>query len=145
MYPSSGNCKTQRHLTDSNIWRANGSDVRRRPQNLTTQLSAVLGFIARIDEGTGLTCFTFWLDIVLRYSVLRAIETYHSSIELIGPFPQSTSLAKINRWMLKLAMFRRTNRLVQGLRSAEKLPRLGKKYKSNSNRTAIASLPQMPL
>ena len=142
MYPSSGNCKTQRHLTDSNIWHANGSDVRRRPQNLTTQLSPVLGFIARIGERTGLTCFTFLLDLVLRYSALRAIETYHTSIELIGRFPQSTSLAKINRWMLKLAVWGSVICRSKVCPKHKRCHDREKKCKYNSNRTAIASLPR---
>lgn len=70
------------------------------------------------------------------------MKFYNTSIELIGPFPQSTSLAKINRWMLKLAVFRRSNLPIEGLPEAQKMPRLGKKCKSNSNRTAIASLPR---
>jgi len=42
-------------------------------------------------------------------------------------FPQSTSLAKINRWMLWLAVFGRSNWLVEGLLEPEKMPRWGKK------------------
>jgi hypothetical protein len=42
-------------------------------------------------------------------------------------FPQSTSLAKINRWMLWLAVFGRSNWLVEGLLEPEKMPRGGKK------------------
>jgi hypothetical protein len=42
-------------------------------------------------------------------------------------FPQSTSLAKINRWMLWLAVFGRSNWLVEGLLEPEKRPRGGKK------------------
>ena len=42
-------------------------------------------------------------------------------------FPQSTSLAKINRWMLWLAVFGRSNWLVEGLLEPEKMPLWGKK------------------
>jgi len=42
-------------------------------------------------------------------------------------FPQSTSLAKINRWMLWLAVFGRSKWLVEGLLEPEKMPRGGKK------------------
>ncbi|MCC3439282.1 MULTISPECIES: hypothetical protein [unclassified Microcoleus] len=42
-------------------------------------------------------------------TVLRAIESFKTSIERLDRFPQSTSLAKINRWMLKIAVFRRSN------------------------------------
>jgi hypothetical protein len=59
--------------------------------------------------------------------LLRAIDTFKTSIEPIGRFPQSTSLAKINRWMLKLAVFRRSNWLVEGLQEAQKMPRAAEK------------------
>ncbi|MEG4939718.1 hypothetical protein [Microcoleus sp. F4-D5] len=73
-------------------------------------------------------------------TVLGAIETFKTSIELIDRFPQSTSLAKINRWRLGLAVFDRSNWLVEGLQEVQKMPRSGKKSKSNSNGTVIASL-----
>ncbi|MEG5124766.1 hypothetical protein QUB63_11105 [Microcoleus sp. ARI1-B5] len=62
--------------------------------------------------------------------MLRAIETFKTSIELIGGFPQSTSLAKINRWMLEVAVFRRSNWLQEGLQEAQKNAALGPKSAS---------------
>jgi hypothetical protein len=55
--------------------------------------------------------------------VLRTIDSFKTSIEPIDQFPQSTSLAKINRWMLKLGVFRGSNWLVKGLHEAQKMPR----------------------
>ncbi len=130
MYRSSGNCKTrktQRRLIDFNIGDANRSNVRRRPQNLITQLWAVLGFIARHGSEPALPVLPFSSIEVLRHSALRAIETFKTSIELNGRFPQSTSLAKINRWMLKLAVFRRSNLPIESLPKAPEMPRLGEK------------------
>ncbi|MCC3420141.1 MAG: hypothetical protein JGK28_20040 [Microcoleus sp. PH2017_07_MST_O_A] len=51
-------------------------------------------------------------------TVLRAIESFKTSIERLDRFPQSTSLAKINRWMLDIAVFRRSNWLLEGLHEA---------------------------
>ncbi|MCW6051121.1 hypothetical protein K4039_13725 [Lyngbya sp. CCAP 1446/10] len=69
-------------------------------------------------------------------TVLRAIETFKTSIELIDRFPQSTSLAKINRWMLKSAVFRRSNWLLEGLHEAQKVPVLLKWYSNCVTRTS---------
>ncbi|PSB47559.1 hypothetical protein C7B67_18905 [filamentous cyanobacterium Phorm 6] len=55
------------------------------PQNLTTQLSPVLGFIARHGSEPALPVSPFWLDIVLRHSALRAIETCHTSMKANWP------------------------------------------------------------
>ncbi|MCY7383093.1 MAG: hypothetical protein LH628_11035 [Microcoleus sp. CAN_BIN18] len=103
-----------------------------QPKNFALKLSTVNCQLSTVNcqllrERGGFTCFTFGLDIVLRHSALRAYETFKTWIELIGRFPQSTSLAKINRWMLKLAVFRRSNLPIESLPKAQEMPRLGEK------------------
>jgi len=96
-------------------------------QNLTTQLSAVLGFIARHGSEAALPVSP--LGSILCCDTLRCglMRLSKPRGKLIGRFPQSTSLAKINRWTLKLAVFRRSNLPIESLPKAQEMPRLGEK------------------
>jgi len=134
----SGNWKTQRLTAVTSGPLARGIFAT-GPVNRTTQLSAVMVISKPVLSRIGFTCgargtlptvqfkfggsetfcggFPSRLDLVLRCCWRGRSRLSKSRRKLINLFPQSTSLAKINRWTLLLTVFRRTNWLLENLRS----------------------------